>query len=116
MALRVLAALLASLVLSLHAHAAEPVRIGLMAPLTGSWASEGLEMRRTVELLAAGVNAKGGLLGRKVEVVVEDDGGDPRTAALAAQRLASRGVAAKADSSSEASRVVAMPLATSPAL
>lgn len=86
--------LLAAAFLSASAPAAEPVRIGLMAPLTGSWASEGLEMRRTVELLAAGVNARGGLLGRKVEVVVEDDGGDPRTAALAAQRLASRGVAA----------------------
>ena len=86
--------LLAAALLAPPAPAAEPVRIGLMAPLTGSWASEGLEMRRTVELLAAGVNAKGGLLGRKVEVVVEDDGGDPRTAALAAQRLASRGVVA----------------------
>lgn len=72
--------------------AAEPVRIGLMAPLTGSWASEGQEMKRAVELLAAGVNARGGLLGRPVEIVTEDDGGDPRTAALAAQKLASRRV------------------------
>lgn len=86
--------LLAAAVLAAPAPAAEPVRIGLMAPLTGSWASEGQEMRRIVELLAAGVNAKGGLLGRPVEVLAEDDGGDPRTAALAAQRLASRRVAA----------------------
>lgn len=84
--------LLAAVCLSTPAPAAEPVRIGLMAPLTGSWASEGQEMKRAVELLAAGVNARGGLLGRPVELVVEDDGGDPRTAALAAQKLASRRV------------------------
>lgn len=51
-------------------------------------------MRRAVELVAAGVNARGGLLGRNVEVVVQDDGGDPRTASLAAQRLASNHVVA----------------------
>jgi len=85
--------LLAAAFFAAPAPAAEPVRIGLMAPLTGSWASEGQEMKRAVELLAAGVNARGGLLGRPVEVVTEDDGGDPRTAALAAQKLASRHVA-----------------------
>lgn len=76
------------------AGAAEPIKIGLMAPLTGSWASEGQEMRRNVELLAAEQNAKGGLLGRQLQVVVEDDGGDPRTASLAAQRLSTQGVVA----------------------
>jgi branched-chain amino acid transport system substrate-binding protein len=76
------------------AHAADTVKIGLMAPITGSWASEGQEMRKNVELLAADVNAKGGLLGKKVEIVVEDDGGDPRTASLAAQRLTTKGVVA----------------------
>jgi len=76
------------------AAAADPVKIGLLAPLTGSWASEGQEMKRSVELLAAEVNAKGGLLGRPVELVVEDDGGDPRTASLAAQRLTTLGVVA----------------------
>ena len=86
--------LLLASVLSVPARGAEPIRIGLMAPLTGAWASEGEEMRRAVELVAAGANARGGLLGRKVEVTVEDDGGDPRTGALAAQRLASRRVAA----------------------
>jgi branched-chain amino acid transport system substrate-binding protein len=76
------------------ARAADTIKIGLMAPLTGSWASEGQEMKRNVELLVAELNAKGGLLGKPVEVLVEDDGGDPRTAALAAQRLTTRGVAA----------------------
>lgn len=73
---------------------AATIKIGLMCPLTGSWASEGQDMKQIVELLASEVNAKGGLLGRKVEIITEDDGGDPRTAALAAQRLATRGIVA----------------------
>jgi branched-chain amino acid transport system substrate-binding protein len=76
------------------AHAADTVKIGLMAPMTGSWASEGQEMKRNVEMLAEQVNAKGGLNGKKVEIIVEDDGGDPRTASLAAQRLTTKGVVA----------------------
>ncbi len=76
------------------AQAADTVKIGLMAPLTGSWASEGQGMKKIVELLAEQQNAKGGVLGKKIEVVIEDDGGDPRTASLAAQRLTTKGVTA----------------------
>ncbi len=76
------------------ALAAKTVKIGVMAPMTGSWASEGQEMKQIIELLAAEVNAAGGILGKKVEVVMEDDGGDPRTAALAATRLTTRDVVA----------------------
>jgi branched-chain amino acid transport system substrate-binding protein len=87
-------ALALSLLAAGSAQAADTIKIGLMAPLTGAWASEGQEMKRNVELLAAEQNAKGGLLGKQIEVVVEDDGGDPRTAALAAQRLTTKGVVA----------------------
>ncbi|MDS4031320.1 MAG: branched-chain amino acid ABC transporter substrate-binding protein [Candidatus Contendobacter sp.] len=73
-------------------QAADTVKIGLMAPLTGSWASEGQGMKKIVDLLAEQQNAKGGVLGKKIEVVTEDDGGDPRTASLAAQRLTTKGV------------------------
>ncbi len=80
--------------LSLGTARADTVKVGLLAPITGSWASEGQEMKKNVELLAAELNAKGGVAGKQVEVVVEDDGGDPRTASLAAQRLSTRGVVA----------------------
>ncbi len=76
------------------AWAAETIKIGLMAPLTGSWASEGQGMKKIVELLAEQQNAKGGVQGKQITVVSEDDGGDPRTASLAAQRLTTQGVAA----------------------
>ncbi len=73
---------------------AETIKIGLMAPLTGPWASEGQDMKQIVELLAEEVNAKGGINGNTVEIIAEDDGGDPKTAALAAQRLSTQGIVA----------------------
>ncbi len=76
------------------AGAAETIKIGLMAPLTGPWASEGQDMKQILDLLVEEVNAKGGVLGKQVEVLAEDDGGDPKTAALAAQRLSTQGIVA----------------------
>ncbi len=71
-----------------------PIKIGLMCPETGSWASEGQDMEKIVKLLAQDINKKGGVLGRRIEIIVEDDGGDPRTAALAANKLITRGIVA----------------------
>jgi branched-chain amino acid transport system substrate-binding protein len=76
------------------ALAAETIKIGLMCPLTGPWSSEGREMKQVVEILADELNEKGGLLGKKVDVFIENDGGDPQAAALAARRLVTRNVAA----------------------
>jgi len=87
-------ALALSLLLAGPVMAADGIKIGLMGPMTGSWASEGQEMKQVLDLLAKAVNDQGGLLGKPVVVVSEDDGGDPRTAALAAQRLATQGVVA----------------------
>ncbi|PIE71151.1 MAG: branched chain amino acid ABC transporter substrate-binding protein [Deltaproteobacteria bacterium] len=87
-------AVVVTLVFGTAAYAKGTVKIGLMAPLTGAWASEGEDMKNIVKLLADDLNAAGGLLGKQVEVIVEDDGGDPRTAALAAQRLSTRGIVA----------------------
>lgn len=75
-----------------QAYAADTIKIGLMGPMTGSWASEGQEMKQVLELLAEDLNAKGGVMGKKVEVISEDDGGDPRTASLAATRLSTQGL------------------------
>ncbi len=89
--------LLAAMILCLTAGpvlAADTIKIGLMAPLTGSWASEGQEMKQVLTLLAEELNTKGGILGKMVQVITEDDGGDPKTSALAAQKLTTQGVVA----------------------
>ena len=51
--------------LTATAHAQDTIKIGLMAPLTASSASEGAEMKQVLELLNTELNAKGGLLGKK---------------------------------------------------
>lgn len=76
-----------------QALAAE-IKIGLMCPLTGKWASEGQDMKNIVSLLVDDVNKAGGIKGNTLKLVIEDDAGDPRSAALAAQKLASAGVVA----------------------
>ncbi len=88
------ALLLCGLSLATPAAAAETVKIGVMAPVTGAWASEGQDMVNVVETLAGRINAEGGANGRQIEIEIGDDAGDPRTAALAAQRLVSSGVVA----------------------
>ena len=58
----VLAAALCALPLSAFA---DTIKIGLMCPLTGGWASEGQDMRQIVSLLADEVNAAGGIGGKQ---------------------------------------------------
>ena len=62
--------------------------------MTGKWASEGQDMKNIVMLLVQEANQKGGINGNDIDLIVEDDAGDPRTAALAAQKLASSDVVA----------------------
>ncbi len=73
---------------------ADTVKIGLMGPMTGPWASEGQEMKQVLDLLAGEINDAGGLNGMQVEVIAEDDAGDPRQASLAATRLTTKDIVA----------------------
>lgn len=70
------------------------IKIGLEAPMTGDYAYEGQGFEKAVGLLVEQTNEAGGLLGREVELVVEDDAGDPTQAALVADRLVDAGVVA----------------------
>ncbi|MDR1657775.1 MAG: branched-chain amino acid ABC transporter substrate-binding protein [Deltaproteobacteria bacterium] len=76
------------------ASAQPSVKIGIMGPMTGDWASEGQDMVKVIELLAAEVNEAGGINGAKVELEIGDDQGKPNTASLAAQKLITAGVVA----------------------
>jgi len=101
MKLRMLPALLAIMVLCTLATPAcgstvsQPIQIGVEGPMTGQWAYEGEGFRQAIELLADQVNEAGGLLdGRSIEIVVEDDRGDPDEARRVAERLIEQGVVA----------------------
>jgi ABC-type branched-subunit amino acid transport system substrate-binding protein len=56
------------------AHAADTIKIGIVAPLTGSFADEGNEMARGVEMAVEDLNAHGGLFGKKLEMIKGDVG------------------------------------------
>lgn len=70
----------------------EPVKIGVAGAHSGDLASYGLPTARAAQLVAEAVNAKGGIKGAKVELLIEDDGCKPETAANTAAKLVSAGV------------------------
>ncbi len=74
--------------------ASGPIKIGLELPLTGDFAFEGKGMQQSAQLLVDEDNAAGGLLGRQVQLVIDDDKGDPQQAALVADRMVSNNVIA----------------------
>ncbi|HWN04820.1 MAG TPA: ABC transporter substrate-binding protein [Candidatus Dormibacteraeota bacterium] len=80
-ALTVIAALAAP------APAQETVKVGVIQPLSGSVAASGNYIRMGAEIGRDWINAKGGVLGRKVELLIEDNKSDPKEAATAAEKL-----------------------------
>ncbi|MDE1181900.1 ABC transporter substrate-binding protein [Paraburkholderia sp.] len=67
------------------------INIGAVLPLTGSSASIGEDQRRGIELAVAQINAKGGVMGQKLNAEIEDSGGTANTALDAARKLVSVG-------------------------
>lgn len=70
------------------AQAQEVISIGAVLPLTGPSATVGEDIRRGVMMGVDKVNEQGGVLGKKLNVIVEDSGNNPTTALSAARKLA----------------------------
>ncbi len=64
-----------------------PIKIGMHDPLTGTYAAEGESEVRGARMALAEINAKGGILGRKLELAVEDDNANAGLAAQKAHKL-----------------------------
>ena len=75
---------------ALPAEAAEPIRIGAIFSVTGPASFLGEPERNTAKMLEEDLNRDGGLLGRKVEVIVYDDESDATKAVTAVDRLIKR--------------------------
>ncbi|MDP1734848.1 MAG: EAL domain-containing protein [Sulfuritalea sp.] len=63
------------------------IRLGLMPPLTGLVEIYGPEIVRAARIACDEINERGGVLGRRLELIIEDDGSLPTTAVPAAERL-----------------------------
>jgi branched-chain amino acid transport system substrate-binding protein len=75
----------------IKARAEEPVKIGLDNPLTGTYAAVGKNELAGCQLAVDQINAKGGILGRQVQLLVEDStSGDAGTAVQKARKLIER--------------------------
>jgi branched-chain amino acid transport system substrate-binding protein len=70
-----------------HAQPAKPIVLGASISLTGRYAQTGEHFRRGYDLWVRHVNERGGLLGRKVELVVLDDKSDPTTGVRLYEKL-----------------------------
>ncbi|WP_069265808.1 branched-chain amino acid ABC transporter substrate-binding protein [Paraburkholderia nodosa] len=75
---------------------AQTIKIGVPVPLSGSSAAAGTDILNGAKLAAAKINAAGGVLGKQIELVPEDDACDAQTAVQAAQKLVDAGVVAVA--------------------
>lgn len=72
----------------LSAIAQDSIQIGAILPLTGPSGTIGEDMRRGIMLGVDEVNSRGGVLGKKLSVIVEDSGNSPTSALTAARKLA----------------------------
>ena len=64
-----------------------PIKIGTLTPLTGAGGPYGPVMVKAVKAVIDEVNAAGGVLGRKVELISEDDQTNPEAGVRAARKL-----------------------------
>jgi branched-chain amino acid transport system substrate-binding protein len=71
------------------AMAADTIRIGVAGAHSGDFASYGIPTLRAAELVVKKVNSSGGVLGKKVVLLAEDDGCNPEFSATAATKLVS---------------------------
>jgi branched-chain amino acid transport system substrate-binding protein len=83
-------ALAASLAFTGAAHA--QIKIGVAGPLTGPNAAFGAQLKNGAEQAAADLNAKGGINGQKIEIVLGDDVSDPKQGVSVANKFVGDGV------------------------
>ncbi len=70
-----------------RASAADPIKVGILLPITGKHAKFGEIEKLSFEMAIAEINAKGGVNGRPIELIIEDTTGKPDVGRSAAEKL-----------------------------
>jgi len=73
-----------------RASAADPIKVGVISPLTGAWTVYGRAHIAGFELAVKEINAAGGMLGRPIEILPADSQTEPRIVSEQANRLIRR--------------------------
>ena len=84
--------LAASLALGAAGVRAQGIPIAVVGPVTGSNAALGEQMTRGAKMAVADINAKGGVLGKKLDLIIDDDACDPKQAVAAANDVVGKKV------------------------
>jgi branched-chain amino acid transport system substrate-binding protein len=71
----------------LNAYAADPIKVGVVTPLSGAYAPIGKQVRWGAELAVKEINAAGGVKGRPFELLFEDEEANPPVAARKSEKL-----------------------------
>ena len=69
------------------ASAAQPIKIGAIFAVTGGASNLGMPEQKTAEMLVDEINAKGGIKGHKIVLLLKDSGSDPQKALSLAKQL-----------------------------
>src|SRR5436190_6993924 len=78
---------LGALLLYGAASAQDTIKIGVTQPLTGAFAASGNYVAQGAKLAEEAINTAGGVLGKKIELIVEDNKSNPTEAAATAEKL-----------------------------
>ncbi|HTO51433.1 MAG TPA: ABC transporter substrate-binding protein, partial [Burkholderiales bacterium] len=70
--------------------AQDVIKIGVTQPLTGAFAASGNYVTQGAKIAEEQVNASGGVLGRKIQLVIEDNKSNPTEAVATAEKLISK--------------------------
>jgi branched-chain amino acid transport system substrate-binding protein len=73
-----------------QAQTSEPIRLGFQVHQTGIGAAYGRWYERTTNAAVELINANGGIAGRQVEIIAEDDGTDPQRGAEVVEKFATQ--------------------------
>lgn len=69
------------------ASAQDPIRVGVVTPLSGTYSALGQQVKWGIELATQEINAGGGIMGREVELLFEDEEANPSVATPKAEKL-----------------------------
>jgi branched-chain amino acid transport system substrate-binding protein len=71
----------------------DTIKIGIAGPMTGDQAKMGMDFKNGASLAVEEWNNKGGVLGKKIEIIISDDQHEPKQAVSLANKMINNGVA-----------------------
>ena len=101
---------MAVMALSAPVHAADTIKIGVPGAHSGDLVSYGMPSLNAARIVADEYNAKGGILGKQIEIIAEDDQCKPELATNAATKLLSEGAVAIMGSICSGATKAALPI------